>query len=75
VWFDTQITRGILSSDERRSVLESFRVTGARGTPRDPRRSAFPNVAERVNYYLNSRASDADALAVMAPKAGRIQNG
>ena len=33
--------------------------------------SAFPNVAEWAGYYLNSRASDADALAVMAPKDGR----
>jgi len=37
--------------------------------------SAFPNVAEWAGYYLNSRASDADALAVMAPKDGRPRSG
>ena len=33
--------------------------------------SAYPDIAEWTDYFLNSRASDADALAVMAPRDGR----
>jgi putative phosphoesterase len=33
--------------------------------------SSFPDVAGWADYYLNARATDADALAVMAPKDGR----
>jgi putative phosphoesterase len=33
--------------------------------------SSYPDVGEWADYYLNSRASDADALAVMAPRDGR----
>jgi predicted phosphodiesterase len=34
--------------------------------------SAYPDIAEWTDYFLNSRASDADALAVMAPRDGRL---
>jgi putative phosphoesterase len=33
--------------------------------------SSYPDVAEWVDYFLHSRASDADALAAMAPPDGR----
>ena len=33
--------------------------------------SSYPDVAEWSDYFLHSRASDADALAVMAPRDGR----
>ena len=33
--------------------------------------SAYPDIAEWAGYFLHSRASDADALAVMAPRDGR----
>ena len=33
--------------------------------------SSYPDVAEWVDYFLHSRASDADALAAMAPRDGR----
>ena len=33
--------------------------------------SAYPDIAEWTDYFLHSRASDADALAVMAPRDGR----
>jgi putative phosphoesterase len=35
--------------------------------------STFAGVAEWTDYFLNSRASDADALAVMAPRDGRLR--
>src|SRR3984957_154297 len=34
--------------------------------------AAYPDLAECADYFLNSRASDADALAVMAPRDGRL---
>jgi hypothetical protein len=34
--------------------------------------SAYPDIAEWTDYFLRSRASDADALAVMAPRDGRL---
>jgi hypothetical protein len=34
--------------------------------------SAYPDIAEWTDYFLHSRASDADALAVMAPRDGRL---
>jgi hypothetical protein len=33
--------------------------------------SSYPDVAEWAGYFLYARASDADALAVMAPRDGR----
>jgi len=33
--------------------------------------SSYPEVAEWADYFLHARASDADALAVMAPRDGR----
>jgi diadenosine tetraphosphatase ApaH/serine/threonine PP2A family protein phosphatase len=36
--------------------------------------SAYQDIAEWADYFLNSRASDADALAVMAPRDGRLPN-
>lgn len=33
--------------------------------------SAYPEIAEWTDYFLNSRASDADALAMMGPRDGR----
>jgi len=33
--------------------------------------SSYPGIAEWADYFLNSRASDAEALAVMAPRDGR----
>jgi putative phosphoesterase len=33
--------------------------------------SAYPDIGEWTDYFLHSRASDADALAVMAPRDGR----
>ena len=33
--------------------------------------SSYPEVAEWADYFLRARASDADALAVMAPRDGR----
>jgi putative phosphoesterase len=33
--------------------------------------SSYPDVADWTDYYLHSRATDADALAVMAPRDGR----
>ncbi|MFY9927398.1 MAG: hypothetical protein WAK82_05290 [Streptosporangiaceae bacterium] len=33
--------------------------------------SSYPDVAEWADYFLHARASDADALAVMAPRDGR----
>jgi predicted phosphodiesterase len=33
--------------------------------------SSYPDVAEWTDYFLNARATDADALAVMAPRDGR----
>jgi predicted phosphodiesterase len=33
--------------------------------------SSYPDIAEWTDYFLHSRASDADALAVMAPRDGR----
>ena len=33
--------------------------------------SSCPEVAEWADYFLRARASDADALAVMAPRDGR----
>jgi predicted phosphodiesterase len=35
--------------------------------------SSYPDVAEWAGYFLHARASDADALAVMAPRDGRPQ--
>ncbi|MGW0228262.1 metallophosphoesterase family protein [Actinopolymorpha singaporensis] len=35
------------------------------------RESGFPEAAEWADYYLRSRASDADALALMGPRDGR----
>ncbi|HEX4090361.1 MAG TPA: metallophosphoesterase family protein [Trebonia sp.] len=37
--------------------------------------SAYPDIAEWTDYFLHSRASDADALAVMAPRDGRLPAG
>jgi len=37
--------------------------------------SSFPDVAGWTDYYLYSRATDADALAVMAPRDGRPPDG
>jgi diadenosine tetraphosphatase ApaH/serine/threonine PP2A family protein phosphatase len=33
--------------------------------------SSYPDVAGWADYFLHARASDADALAVMAPRDGR----
>jgi predicted phosphodiesterase len=33
--------------------------------------SSYPDVAEWTDYFLHARATDADALAVMAPRDGR----
>ncbi len=33
--------------------------------------SSFPDVAEWADYFLYARASDAEALAIMAPRDGR----
>ncbi len=33
--------------------------------------SSYPDVAEWADYFLHAKASDADALAVMAPRDGR----
>ena len=33
--------------------------------------SSYPDVAEWADYFVHARASDADALAVMAPRDGR----
>jgi hypothetical protein len=33
--------------------------------------SSYPDIAEWTDYFLHSRASDADALSVMAPRDGR----
>ena len=33
--------------------------------------SSYPDVAEWADYFLHARATDADALAVMAPRDGR----
>ena len=33
--------------------------------------SSYPDVAEWADYFLHARASDADALAVFAPRDGR----
>jgi hypothetical protein len=33
--------------------------------------SSYPDVAAWADYFLHSRASDADALARMAPRDGR----
>jgi hypothetical protein len=35
--------------------------------------SSYPDVAEWAGYFLYARASDADALAVMAPRDGRAE--
>jgi hypothetical protein len=35
------------------------------------RDSSYPEVAEWVDYYLHSRASDAEALTTFAPRDGR----
>jgi diadenosine tetraphosphatase ApaH/serine/threonine PP2A family protein phosphatase len=35
--------------------------------------SSYPDVAEWADYFLHARASDGDALAVMAPRDGRRQ--
>jgi len=37
--------------------------------------SGYPGVAEWVDYYLNARASDAEALAVFGPRDGRESGG
>lgn len=36
--------------------------------------SAFPGVAEWADYYINARASDADAIAAFGPRDGRTPN-
>ncbi|MFD7631273.1 metallophosphoesterase family protein [Streptomyces sp. NPDC059851] len=36
--------------------------------------SSYPDIAEWADYYLNARATDADALAVFAPRDGRDQS-
>ena len=36
--------------------------------------SSFPDVAEWADYFLHARASDADALAIMAPRDGRVSS-
>ncbi|HEX4292453.1 MAG TPA: hypothetical protein VH021_26260 [Trebonia sp.] len=33
--------------------------------------SAYPEITEWTDYFLSSRASDADALAMMGPRDGR----
>ena len=33
--------------------------------------SSYPDAAEWAVFYLNARASDAEALAAMAPRDGR----
>ena len=35
--------------------------------------SSYPDVAEWADYFLHAKASDADALAIMAPRDGRMQ--
>ena len=48
----------------------------ARFTPPAPRSEnsrPYPDVAEWADYFLHAKASDADALAVMAPRDGRMQ--
>jgi putative phosphoesterase len=37
-------------------------------------RSSFPDVAEWADYFLHARASDAEALAIMAPRDGRVSS-
>ena len=37
--------------------------------------SSYPGAAEWADFYLNARASDAEALAVMAPRDGREDPG
>jgi putative phosphoesterase len=36
--------------------------------------SSFPDVAEWADYFLHARASDAEALAIMAPRDGRASS-
>jgi putative phosphoesterase len=36
--------------------------------------SSFPGVAEWADYFLHARASDAEALAIMAPRDGRVSS-
>ncbi|CAL9621153.1 hypothetical protein SUDANB120_05870 [Streptomyces sp. enrichment culture] len=38
------------------------------------RESSYPDIAEWADYFLNARATDADALAVFAPRDGRGRN-
>ena len=33
--------------------------------------SSYPDVTEWTGYFLHARATDADALAIMAPRDGR----
>jgi hypothetical protein len=33
--------------------------------------SSYPDAAEWADFYLNARATDAEALAVMGPRDGR----
>ena len=41
--------------------------------PRSREQSSYPDVAEWADYFLHARASDAEALAVFAPRDGRGQ--
>jgi putative phosphoesterase len=36
--------------------------------------SSFPDVAQWTDYFLHARASDAEALAIMAPRDGRVSS-
>lgn len=36
--------------------------------------SSFPDVAEWADYFLHARASDAEALAIMGPRDGRVSS-
>lgn len=36
--------------------------------------SSFPDVTEWADYFLHARASDAQALAIMAPRDGRVSS-
>jgi predicted phosphodiesterase len=48
----------------------SYDIEAACAAIRD--RSDYPDVAEWADYFLHSRASDADALGAFAPRDGRV---
>ena len=50
----------------RRTVFDA-----AAACARVAAQSSYPDAAEWADFYLNARATDAEALAVMAPRDGR----